>query len=303
MDASTYGQLRVFHAIAAEGSISAAARRLEMAPPSVSHALKQLEQKIGVPLFSRTTRKIQLTQSGEHLLRRTRDALDSLQNALEAAQPDGQAPAGLVRITLSRFAYQLLLKPVLPEFRERYPHIQLEISLNDALADFVKDGFDLGVRFGNHLEDGMVARQLMRPFKEGIYVSRAYAEQHGVPQTPEALAHHPLIGYRFISSNRTRPLALNINGQTTTLDLPAPLLCNDPEIIADCTRMGLGIGRIFAVNMQALPDKAEFIPVLEAYWCDSPPLYLYYLQHSQRAKRVQTVIDFLLEKAAAGGWL
>ncbi|MBN6070172.1 LysR family transcriptional regulator [Aggregatibacter actinomycetemcomitans] len=302
-DNSYYGQLNVFQTIAQEGSISAAARKLQIAVPSASQSLKLLEQKIGVPLFHRTTRNIQLTDAGKQLLERTEDAMSTLHQALEEVQNYGSAPSGTVRLTLARFAYQLLLKPILAEFHQRYPQIQLEISLNDALTNLIEDGFDLGIRFGNRLDEGMVARKLMNPFKEGLYVSESYVAQYGIPRTPKALTGHKLIGYRFISSNRIEPLVLDIDGQDTALDMDIPLICNDPEIIADATREGLGIGRIFETSLQLFPDKAQFIPVLQKYWRQYPALYLYYLQHSQKAKKVQVLIEFLLEKGRERGYI
>ena len=298
MDNSFYGQLNVFQTIAQEGSISAAARKLEIAVPSASQALKLLEQKIGVPLFHRTTRNIQLTDTGRQLLERTEQAMATLHQAFEEVRNFGEQVSGTVRITMARVMYQLVLRPHLAEFHQRYPQIQLEISLNDGLSHLIEDGIDLGIRFGNRLDEGMVVRKLMNGTQEGLYVSQRYAAQHGMPKTPKDLSAHQLIGYRFISSNKIEPLVIAQNGQETAVEMDTPLICNDPEILLDATRQGLGIGRAFTHNMQQQPDRADFVPVLQKYWRQHPPLYLYYLQHSQRTKKVQAVIEFLLEKTA-----
>ncbi|KND84482.1 LysR family transcriptional regulator [Aggregatibacter actinomycetemcomitans serotype b str. SCC4092] len=99
-------------------------------------------------------------------------------------------------------------------------HLVLHIEV---LTNLIEDGFDLGIRFGNRLNEGIVARKLMNPFKEGLYVSKSYVAQYGIPKTPKALAGHKLIGYRFISSNRIEPLVLDIDGQDTVLDMGMPL--------------------------------------------------------------------------------
>ena len=298
MDNSFYGQLNVFQTIAQEGSISAAARKLEIAVPSASQALKLLEQKIGVPLFHRTTRNIQLTDAGRQLLERTEQAMATLHQAFEEVRNFGEQVSGTVRITMARVMYQLVLRPHLAEFHQRYPQIQLEISLNDGLSHLIEDGIDLGIRFGNRLDEGTVARKLLNGTQEGLYVSQSYTARHGTPKTPKDLPAHKLIGYRFISSNRIEPLVIAQNGQETAVEMDTPLICNDPEILLDATRQGLGIGRVFTHNMQQQPDHADFVPVLQKYWRQYPPLYLYYLQHSQRTKKVQAVIEFLLEKTA-----
>ena len=108
-----------------------------MTPPSVSHALKLLEQHIGHPLFVRTTRRIELTDIGQQLLERTAVAMDSLEQSLQSIRDQNQEPSGLVRITLSRFAYLLILKPVMAAFCQQYPGIQLEISVYDGTVNII----------------------------------------------------------------------------------------------------------------------------------------------------------------------
>ena len=298
MDNSYYGQLKIFQTIALEGSISAAARKLEIAVPSASQALKLLEQKIGVPLFHRTTRHIQLTDAGKQLLESTLSAMNELNQAFEEVQNFGQAPTGLVRITMARVVYQQILRPYLAEFNARYPQITLEICLNDGLSHLLEENIDLGIRFGDNLEPSMIARKLTKPVVEGLYISQGYAEKYGVPKTPDALKNHQLIGYRFISANRIEPLVLNIDGVETALELPMPLICNDSEVMLDGLRQGLGIARAFTSNMAQLADGETFIPILKSHWRQYPPLYLYYLQNSQKNRKVQVVIEFLLEKMA-----
>lgn len=116
MNNALYNQIRIFQSIAREGNISAAARKLEITPPSVSNALKLLEEYIGHPLFVRTTRRIELTETGQLLLEQTAAAVESLENSLESIRDQHQEPSGMVRITLSRFAYLLILKPAMAEF-------------------------------------------------------------------------------------------------------------------------------------------------------------------------------------------
>ncbi|MBP2199003.1 LysR family transcriptional regulator [Pantoea cypripedii] len=292
-----YNQIRIFQSIAREGSISAAARKLEITPPSVSKALKLLEQNMGHPLFVRTTRRIELTDSGQQLLDQTSLAMDSLEQALENLRSQTQEPSGLIRITLSRFAYMLILKPAMSEFCQRYPGIQLEISVYDGTINIVEERFDLGIRFGDVLENGVVARQLMKPFREGLYASADYLKTFGVPETPVDLYQHRLIGYRFITNNRILPLILNDRGEQLTVEMPGQLISNDIDVMADGIREGLGIGRLFEPVYQTQPDKEKMIPVMESYWKTYPPVYLYYLKSAGKTKRVKMLIDFLLNKS------
>lgn len=296
MNNALYNQIRIFQAIAQEGGITAASRKLEITPPSVSKALKLLEQQVGLPLFLRSTRRVELTDAGRALLERTTDAVQSLQWAVESVRSSNMAPAGLVRVTMSRFAYQLIFRPLMAEFCRQHPQVQLELSIYDGTIHILDEGFDLGIRFGNTLEDGVVARRLLAPFREGLYVSQAYVDRHGVPQRPRDLHRHVLIGYRFITANRVLPLILQEDGQDLTVEMPFQLMSNDIEVMADGIRDGLGIGRIFEPIRALQPDRDSFLPVLERWWKTYPGVYLYHLQHAQKQRRVQALIDFLVAR-------
>lgn len=291
-----YNQIRIFQSIAREGSITAAARKLEITPPSVSKALKLLETYIGQPLFVRSTRRIELTVAGRQLLEKTEAAVDSLEKSVENIRFQNQVPSGQVRITLSRFAYLLILKPFMADFCQQYPGIQLEISVYDGTVNIIDEHFDLGIRFGDILEGGVVARQLMKPFREGLYASPGYLSQYGTPTTPTDLYQHKLIGYRFITNNRILPLILNDKGEPLTVEMPGQLISNDIDVMADGIRSGLGIGRLFEPVHQLQADRNELIPVMENYWRTYPPVYLYYSKNAGNTKRVKALIDFLITR-------
>lgn len=296
MDNATYGQLTVFHAIAREKSISAAARKLGVTVPSVSKSLRLLERTTGMPLFARTTRKISLTEAGRALLSKTATAMSELDMALEDVMDLGGIPSGPVRLTLSRFAYQLIVRSRLAEFYQTCPQIQLELSINDGTINLVDENFDLGIRFGNTLNEGMVAREIYPPFRLGLYASAEYLAARGLPKNPEALSAHRLISYRFTTSNRLSPLVLNNGGVSLAVDMPHTMICNDIDAVCDAVVAGIGIGRIFEPLQQNMPEGDKLIPVLKKYWQPFPAVYLYYQQNSQRAKRVQAVIDFFVGK-------
>lgn len=133
-------------------------------------------------------RYLQLTDAGQQLFDQTFGAMQTLSQAFDDIQSFGGEPSGSVRLTLSRFAYQLLIKPHLQTFHQQFPQIQLEISLNDAIVNLIEDGFYLGIHFGNRLEEGVIARPLMNAFREGLYVSESYRQRFGIPKTPDDLS-------------------------------------------------------------------------------------------------------------------
>lgn len=296
MNGSTFNQLTIFQAIAAEGSISAAARKLEMATPSVSNALKALEAEIGLPLFTRTTRRIELTEAGQQLASRIEAPINELKLAVESVSDLGHSPSGKVRITAPRFVFQSLLKPVYAEFCRLYPDIELEISVSDAAVDILAEGFDLGIRFGALIEEGMVARELTPPMKDALFASADYVQEYGLPRSPDELKQHKLIKYRFISSNQFAPLYLHQNGAQLTIEMPTAVVVNDTDFMIDAARKGLGIGKLIEPLVNTAFDDGSLLPVLPEYWHSVSGLYLYFHRNTQKAMRVRVLIDFLLER-------
>ena len=294
MKGTTFNQLAVFHAIAREGSISAAAKQLQVAPPSVSNALKALEQQLGLPLFTRTTRRVELTEAGRLLFARSADSLAQLELAVESIGDLAKVPSGKLRITLPRFVYQYLLRPIYADFCQQYPEIELEISIDDATVDIIESGFDLGIRFGSKVRQGMVAKALTAASRDALFVSPSYAERYGVPSNLSQLQQHRLIQYRFISSKQLVPLELLEAGQQVKIDMPLGLIVNDTDLMVDAALKGLGIGRMIEPMVAEQLASGELIPVMEPYWQTMPGMYLYFAQHTQKAKRVRVLIDFLM---------
>lgn len=296
MKGSTFNQLTIFQCIVREGSIRGAARKLEMAAPSVSQALKLLEAELGLPLFTRTTRKIELTEAGELLHQRISGSISTLDYALESIQDLNQSPSGRVSITLPRFAFQFFLKPIYAEFCLRYPDIQLEIDVSDKAVNLIDEGHDVGIRFGNRVEPGMVARRITAPMREALFASKDYLKQFGTPKTPADLQAHKLIQYRFIASNQLAPLVLKENGQSITVDMPLAIIVNDTDAIVDAAEKGLGVGRMITPMIEQKISAGLLSPIMEAYWEDYSGLYLYFIQNSQKARKIRVLIDFLQEK-------
>ncbi|WP_231924942.1 LysR substrate-binding domain-containing protein [Gallibacterium salpingitidis] len=190
----------------------------------------------------------------------------------------------------------MVLQPHYDEFCQQYPQIQLELSIDNAVVDIVEQYFDFGIRFGHSIEDGMIAHQLTAPMQEGLFVSKRYAQQYGIPTTLEELSTHPLIGHRFITHNRINPLTVNIQGIEKQIQMKSQLILNDTEMVLDAILQDFGIGRIFDLRYQQLAQRDQLIPVLPQYWRQFPALYLYYFPRQQQLKRAKAVIDFLLEK-------
>ncbi len=296
MKGSTYNQLLVFSTIAQAGSITLAAKRLEMKAPSVSQALKNLEAEIGLPLFSRTTRHIELTESGKMLLNRTQSLMTELSFEFESIKDLSNTPIGKLRITVPRFVYQWILSQIYVEFCLKYPDIDLEISISDGLVDITTEGFDLGIRFGQMLDNEMVARPITTPLKDAIFASPLYIEKYGIPDKLEELNFHKLINYRFIHANEIAPLTMQNNNQEISINMPTALVVNDTDLMLDAAKNGLGIGRMIEPLVSSYFETNQLVPILEQHWKNYSGLYIYFNKSAQKAKRIRVFIDFLLDK-------
>ncbi|WP_047041993.1 LysR family transcriptional regulator [Vibrio mexicanus] len=296
MNGAIFNQLRIFQAIVAEGNITNAAKRLQMAPPSVSNALKSLEEDVGLPLFTRTTRSIEVTEAGKRLYDDISTSMSELAFAYESISDLGKVPSGKVRLTIPRFVYVHYFQPVYAEFCQRYPNIELEVSISDANVDILNQGFDMGIRFGDRVEEGMVARRLTGAMHEALFATPDYLEAFGTPKTPDDLKSHKLIQYRFIASNQVAPLFLRGVASDITVEMPTALVVNDTDVMIDASLKGLGIGRIVEPVVADLIASGELIPVLQDYWYPYSELYVYFHKNAQKARRVRVMVDFLLEK-------
>lgn len=217
--------------------------------------------------------------------------------AVESVKDLSEQPSGKVSITLPRFVYQSFFRPIYAEFCQRYPEIELEISISDKTVNLLEDGYDMGIRFGDKLESGVVAHQLSPPNKEVIFVSDNYAEKYGIPKTLEDLQHHKVIQYRFATSNQIAPFMLMQNKQSIRIETPTALIVNDTDAIVDAAVKGLGIGKVLYPSVAEELKKKTVKPILEKHWYEYPGMYLYFLQNTQKAKRIRVLIDFLLEKS------
>ena len=163
------------------------------------------------------------------------------------------------------------------------------------VVNILDEGFDVGIRFGHRIQDGMVARPLTSPMKEALFASEDYLAKYGLPKTLSDVSEHKFIQYRFIGSNQIAPLLLNDNGQQHTVRGKTALIVNDTDAMIDAAIKGLGIGRIVTPMIENQFTEGQLSPLLERYWDEYPGLYIYFMQNSQKARRVRVLIDFLLD--------
>ena len=290
------GGIEVFLTIVREGSLRGAARALGVGAPTVSHQLKALEARLGVDLLVRTTRSIELTEPGRVLLAGAGPAFEQIDAAIAGARATGEARTGTLRLTMPISAYRMIVAPVLPEFRARYPDIHLELSINEGLVDIVKGGFHAGFRLGDRLSPGMVAVRLTEPLMPCYFAAPSYLDRAGRPAHPRDLLRHNCVRYKYISANRIQDWQFVEDGHTKTIDAPASIVFDGMEAVRQAVRDGLGIGWSLRAMVEQNVEAGVLETVLDPYVLPVQPYYLFYPEQHRRLEPLRLLLDILASR-------
>jgi DNA-binding transcriptional LysR family regulator len=292
MDRNDLGTLAAFLAVAEERSFTQAGKRLGVSPSAMSHAIRGLEENVGVRLLSRTTRSVAPTEAGERLLARLRPGLADIQEALDQISELRDKPAGCVRLLVPRLAGTTVLGPKLAKFTRDYPDVVLDITADDSRLDIVAGGFDAGIHFGEYIQKDMIAVRVSKDHRAAIVASPTYFKSHPKPKTPHDLLKHRCINFRHGSAGVYRwefdkgkkSLAVAVNG---------PLIVDDVETLVRAAIDGVGVAFVSDERVTAQLGSGELIRVLED-WCQPfPGFYLYYPSRRQQPAALTALINAL----------
>lgn len=285
--------LATFVAVAESRGFSAAAVRLGVSPSAVSQAVRLLEKRVGVPLFNRTTRSVNLTEAGARFLERIGPAVQELAAASEELSDSAERPSGLLRLTVSRGAYLWVLQPVLGAFLRAYPQIDLEVSIDNTLVDIVGRGFDAGIRFGGMVERDMVGLRVGPPMANCIVAAPRYLAEHGTPVHPRELLAHDCIGFRFASSGQLERWEFAKNGEAMTLAVSGRLVMNDVAVMLDAAVDGIGIANLIGSFTERHIADGRLVQLLADWTTPLPDLTLYYPDRRRVPPKLRALIDWL----------
>ncbi|HCQ8473679.1 TPA: LysR family transcriptional regulator [Klebsiella michiganensis] len=276
--------------VAELGSMSAAARALNMPLTTVSRQIGELENTLGVRLMIRTTRKLTLTDAGVDYVAAARRILEEVENAERRAAGEYQEPKGeLVLSAPTMFGRQHVL-PVVTDFLARYPQIRVRLLLSDRNADLVGDHIDLAVRIVTLPDSGMVATRLGE-MRIVTCAHPALLEKHGIPERPRELAALPII--RIESPMPYRGWRFNAEEAEDRLVALQPVLSlTTPESAADAARLGAGVARL--LHYQAIDGLArgELKLLLQAMEPEPAPVHLLYTSRDLAPLKLRKFIDF-----------
>lgn len=290
MSRPSLASLEVFLAVARTGSFRRAAAERGVGPSALSHVMRGLEDTLGVRLFHRTTRSINLTEAGRHLLERVGPALGDVAEALDGVSAFRGRPSGLLRLNVPRIANELIMQPIVGRFLATYPEIRLEVVSFDGLVDIVAEGFDAGIRRDRRLAAGMIAVPIGPARRFAIVGAPSYLTVRDTPQTPQALLSHACIERRFPDGSRYA-WEFGRDGDAFEIEVSGRLIVDDTAFMVRAALDGLGLALVFESLVADHLASGALVRVLED-WCPVlPRFFLYYSGRRQVPAPLRAFID------------
>lgn len=282
--------LALFSAVVEEGSFSAAGRVLDMSPSAVSRAVDRIEARLGVRLLLRSTRALSLTAEGQAYLQAARRILTDLDD-VEQQIADQGAPRGRLRINAALSHGRLCVVPLLGEFAARFPHILIDIALNDALVDVAGGQADVAIRFGPLPDSSLTARKLGET-RRVIVASPEYLARHGRPEVPEDLHQFNCLNFNF---RRVEPVwPFRRDGRDFALSVAGNIEANNGETLGQLAAAGVGIARIGRFSVASEIADGRLVPLLEEFNPgDVEQIHAVFVGGVSTPARVRVFVDFL----------
>ena len=282
------------------GGFSAAARDLGLTPSALSKLVGRLEDRLGVRLLHRTTRRLQLTAEGETFFNRARPILTALDEAEAEVAAAGAQPRGLLRINCGSAFGRHQLTPAIPRFLERYPEIELDLTIDDLAPVPTDERYDLTIRIGALDESSAVARRICN-LERVICAAPAYLERHGIPRTPDDLQRHNCLWITSLPALRRWPF--DTDDGIRVVHISGNIVANNAETVLQLAVAGVGITRLTDVIVGDALRRGALVPVLtEWHHVEPVPLYATYPSGRHLAPKVRAMMDFLVEQFGHTPW-
>lgn len=294
------GEMRAFVRSVELGGFSAASRELDLTPSALSKLVTRMEDRLGVRLMNRTTRKLALTAEGEAYFASAKRILIDIEEAEAEVTRFSQHPKGLLRVNVGVAFGMHQLAPALPRFLDRFPDIELDITMTDRVIDLVEEGADVAIRTGNLRDSSLVARKICDMHRV-ICASPGYLKKHGTPKTPQDLLQHNCISISAAPQLRKWPFAHK--GVIETVEVSGNVSANNAETLLQLAATGVGIIRLADVIVADGIRAGWLTPLLtDAHHVEPLPLSAVYPQGKHKSPRVAAFVNFLVERFSSAPW-
>lgn len=296
MNKDQFDGLIAFKVVSEERSFTSAAEKLQISPPAVSKMISQLEKKMGVTLFTRTTRTVSLSEAGQLFMEEVGPAIDQIMNAQNRAKSFSNVASGTLKINMPGVLFPYYLAEIVPGFLEKHPDVTVDLYADDQATDIFDKGFDAGVRTGDIIAKDLTAFKLFGPVKFVTVASPKYLKEMGTPKHPRDLLEHNCIRHRFGSGNsiyekwefedKKKEFAVRISGNT---------ILNTSESIRHACLQGIGIIYTELGNIEKDIEQGKLKLILKNYHAQESGYYLYYPSRSQVSPTLRAFIDYIKE--------
>src|SRR4051812_42720728 len=285
--------LLVFLAVARERSFTRAAAQLGVSQSTLSHTIRELEERLGVRLLTRTTRSVSPTEAGERLLRTIGPRFEEIEAELDALSDLRDKPAGNIRINVSDHAYKSVLWPKLAKLLRDFPDIKVEIVIDNSLIDIVAERFDAGVRLGEQVAKDMIAVRIGPDVRFAVVGAKSYFADRAPPTTPQELTGHTCINLRFPTHGGLWAWDFERDGRELKVRVDGQIILNDIFEILDAALDGFGLAYVPEDLATPHLNRGCLLRVLDD-WCPPWPGYhLYYPSRRQPSPAFALLVDAL----------
>ena len=290
------GGIELFCKTAELSSFTAAANLAGLTPAAVSRSVSRLEQRLGVQLLVRTTRRVRLTVGGQAYFDRCRQALGELMEAEREATGDQRLPSGVVRISVPTSYGHYRILPLLPEFRQRFPDVMVDVQLTNRNVDLTAEAFDLAVRGRVPPDSGLIARKL-EDAELVVVATPAYLRRNGKPTTLAALQNHDCIQFLYPRTGQPMPWLLRQDAHEFDYPTKGGICCSE-DILGAVTlaRHGAGLLQTYRFIVANDLEQGTLKEVMQPFGGTSRPFSLLYPANRHMPQRLRVLIDFLVAK-------
>jgi DNA-binding transcriptional LysR family regulator len=288
--------LAAFFAVARERSFTKAAAKLGVSQSALSQTVRQLEERIGLRLLTRTTRSVSPTEAGERLLQNVGPHLDEVEAQIEGLCELRERPAGTIKITAGDHAIATLLWPKLRGLLARYPEINIEISADAGLTDISAHGFNAGVRLGDQVAKDMISARIGPDIRFVVVGTPSYCAKHAPPVVPQDLVDHVCVNLRLATFGGLYAWEFEKDGQELKVRVEGQLVFNNIFHVLDAVLEGFGLAHVPEDIAQPYLAKGRLRQVLDD-WCPPWPGYhIYYPSRRQASPAFAVVLEALRER-------
>ena len=294
-DPHSLSDLSTFALVVQHGGFRQAARASGQSASALSESLRRLENQLGIRLLLRTTRSVTPTEAGALLLSRLRPALSQVASALDILNELRASPRGTLRLNVPVSAARFFLQPLIDRFMTAYPDILLDIVVDNNFVDVVASGCDAGIRYGERLEQDMIAIPIgPRTQRFAVAAAPSYLARRGVPEHPRDLLDHACLRGKFLSGAMP-PWEFERDGQTLSVEPNGPLIVTytAADLTLSAAVAGHGIIYLFEEWLEPYMTAGQLQPILQDWWMTFPGPYLYYSGRRHLPAPLRALVDFI----------